>query len=160
MTPLLNRLQTLLLAAQLPGLNREAVTLYIAEAQPHYSIPYDPDHQLPADEPITLELTPPATLVIKPFEGDLLDLILTLELILDELAPNSRGNANRLTISAEPLSDSSAVLVISFKLRERIRYVPSEAGNLTINGIHYRRESIPENPLLTPLSQIVYVGQS
>lgn len=160
MTPLLDRLQNLLLAAQLPGLNREAVTLYIAEAQPHYSIPYDPDHQLPADEPITLELTPPATLVIKPFEGDLLDLILTLELILDELAPNSRGNANRLTISAEPLSDSSAVLVISFKLRERIRYVPSAAGNLTINGIHYRREPIPDLPVLTPLNQIVYVGQS
>lgn len=159
MTPLLDRLQTLLLAAQLPGLNREAVTLYVADAQPHYSIPYDPNHQLPQDEPITLELTPPATLVIKPFDGDLLDLILTLELILDELAPHSRGNANRLTISAEPLSDSSAVIVISFKVRERIRYIPSASGNLTINGIHYQRETVPLNLPLTLLNQIVYVGQ-
>lgn len=158
MTPLLSRLQEQLIAAQLPGLSRENLTPYITEAQPRYATPYDPDGLLPPDLPIDMEMTPPATLVIKPFCGDLLDLLLVLELILDDLAPNSRGNDQRLKISAEPLDNNESIVVITLALRERIRYSPAEDGNLMINGRYYRRQSLTERPEPQPLNIIHHAG--
>lgn len=157
MTPLLTYLQDQLLAAQLPGLSRDTLTLYFADAHPAYTLPYDPDGKLMAGSAIELELTPPATLVFNPFTGDLLDLILTINLLLDDLAPATRGNDKRLTISAEPLSATDSIVVITLKLRERIRYVPDVAGNLTINGTHYRREALQLPPMPIPLNEIRYV---
>ncbi|OQX16195.1 MAG: hypothetical protein BWK73_04845 [Thiothrix lacustris] len=47
-----------------------------------------------------------------------------------------------LDISAEPLSVNSAIIVITLQLREIIRYVPTQSGNLNINGILYEREPL------------------
>ena len=158
MTPLLEHLQEQLLAAQLPGLSRENVTIYISEAQPRYATPYDPEGLLPPDLPIDMEMTPPATLVIKPYAGDLLDLLLVLELILDDLAPASRGNDQRLKVSAEPLDNHESIIVITLALRERIRYSPADDGNLLINGRYYRRDALPVRPEPPPLNAVRYVG--
>ncbi|OQX16188.1 MAG: hypothetical protein BWK73_04810 [Thiothrix lacustris] len=157
MTPLLNHLQDLLFAAALPGLNRESVTLYIAEATPEYSIPFDPDGLIAAGSPLTLGMTPPATLVIRPFEGDLIDLVMVLNIILDDIAPATRGNDKRLKISAEPLSVNSAIIVITLQLREIIRYVPTQSGNLNINGILYEREPLQIPALPQNLNSIRHV---
>lgn len=158
MTPLLNHLQAQLIAASVPGLSRENVTVYISEAHPRYATQYDPEGLLPPDLPIDIEMTPPATLVIKPFAGDLLDLLLVLELILDDLAPASRGDDQRLKVSAEPLDNRESIVVITLSLRERIRYSPSADGNLMINGRYYRREPLPVTPALPqPLNTVRYV---
>ena len=157
MTPLLNHIQDLLIAAQLPGLNRETVTPYITEASPKYITKHDPDNRLPPGLPIDLELSPPITLVIKPYAGDLLDLILVLNLILDDLAPASRGNDQRLKISAEAIDTSTSIVIITLTLRERICYVQSDTGNLTINGLHYRREPLQLRPDPLPLNTVRHV---
>lgn len=158
MTPLLDHLQALLIAAQLPGLNSETLIPHIVEAKPQYITKHDPDNLLPAGMPIELEMQQPLTLLVKPFAGDLLDLILTLNLILDDLAPASRGNAQRLTVSAEALDNESLIVIITMNLRERIRYVQSDTGNLTINGLHYHREPLQTRPEPQPLNTIRYVG--
>jgi hypothetical protein len=158
MTPLLNHLQAQLIAAQLPGMSRENLVLYLTEAQPRYATPYDPEGLLPPDAPIEMELTPPITLLIKPYGGDLLDLIMVLNLILDDLAPASRGNDQRFTVSAEPLDNRESVVVITLALRERIRYIPATDGNLMINGRYYRREALPVRPEPQPLNTVRYVG--
>lgn len=155
MTPLLNRLQEALVATQL--VNREQLEVYFIEAQPAYSIPFNPNGQLPPDATIEMEITPPATLVIKPFAGDVLDLMLALNLILDDLAPAGRGNDKRFTVSAEVLDDRESVLIITLKLRERVRYIPSETGNLSINGVFYQRESVEALPTPPLLKEIRYV---
>jgi hypothetical protein len=156
MTPLLTKLENMLISTRL--VTREQVTTYITEATPEYALPYDPDGKLAADAPIEMGITPPATLVIKPFAGDLLDLLLSLELILDDLAPQSRGNDKRCKVSAEPLDDHESVIVVSLSLRERVRYVPAADGNLDINGITYKREALQERPALLPLHSVRYVG--
>ncbi len=158
MTPLLDYLQAQLLAAQLPGLLRESITPYISEAVPHYALPYDPDGKIAPDAPITMEITPPSTLVIRPFSGDLLDLVLVLNLILDDLAPMSRGEDKRLKISAEPLDNESAVVVITLNMRERVRYLPTPDGNLVINGIHYQRDPLQLPPTPRQLVTVRDVG--
>lgn len=158
MTPLLNHLQDELINAKLPGFSREGLTIYITEARPAYVAPFDPDQRLPPDSPITLEFSPPASLVINPFAGDLIDLTLVLNLILDDLAPASRGDDKRLRISAEVLDDKTSVVVIALTLRERIRYIPAADGNLTINGTHYKREAPQPLPQPQPLNEIRHVG--
>lgn len=155
MTPLLTQFQTSLIESGM--VRADQVTLYITEATPEYSVPFDPDGNIPPEEPITLGIQPPATLVINQFSGDLIDLCLVCNIILDDMEPAPSGDNHRLKVSAEPLSGSESTVVIYLKLAETIRYIPDSEGPFTIDGESFKRDNTPRPPL-KPLRSIQYSG--
>lgn len=154
MTPLLKTLQEQLLQTDL--ITPEQLTVYFHRAKPDYTPPFDPHEQLPTDKPITLGMTHPVNLVINPYAGDLVDLLLVLNLILDDLQPASRDDPERLTVSAEVLDTGESILVIECKLHEKLCYIPNPEGHIEINGVRFQRDETPR-PRPELLTKVVHV---
>lgn len=155
MTPLLMQFQNKLIESGM--LRADQVTIYLTEVSPDYELPFDPDGHSQPCQIITLGLSAPATVVINPFSGDLVDLILVANLILDDMEPAAIGNANRLKISAEPLNKTESIIVMHVTLDETIQYVADESGHLTIDGVKFKRH-VELRPGLKPLHSVNYVG--
>lgn len=154
MTPILTVLQEQLLQSEL--VTAEQLTVYFHRTKPNYTPDFDPNQQLPADRPITLGMKHPVSVVINPYSGDLVDLLLVLNLILDDLQPASRQDPERLTVSAEVLDGQESILVVEFELNEKLTYIPDPDGHIEINNVRFKRDDSQQKKL-NRLTQVVHV---
>ena len=155
MTPLLAKFQADLIATGM--VRADQITIYITEAKPEYTLPFDPDENNPPTKPVSLGIAAPATIVVQPFGGDIIDLMLVCNLILDDMEPAPKGDANRLKVSAEPLNKDESVIVMNITLQETIHYIADPEGPFNINGHTFSRHHEPA-PALKPLHSVHYVG--